>query len=393
MRSTGIERRTLLGLLAGGLAWPLLPLRVQAGPDPRLYLSARAERDGGFWMSGFTPNGRPHFDLPLPARGHAFAVHPAGTAAVLFARRPGTFARVVDLARGAVTREIHTPSGRHFYGHGVFGPGGRLLYATENDFEGERGVIGVYDAADGYRRVGELPSHGIGPHEVRLLSDGETLMVANGGILTRPDLPRVKLNLPTMAPSLVYLDRRDGRRLEARRLAPELHQLSIRHLAVGPGDTVALAMQYEGPAGDLVPLVGVHRRGARVRLFDAPPDVLRAMRHYCGSIAFDTGGRVLAVSSPRGHVVTLWDGARGNHLASVPVPDGSGVAPAPEPGRFLASSGQGGVVLIDARAGSARPLPGAFLRGGKWDNHMVLVRRRQAGPAFANEGALQSSNG
>ena len=162
----------------------------------------------------------------------------------------------------------------------------------------ERGVVGVYDAVNDYRRIGELKSHGIGPHDIRLLSDGETLVVANGGIATRPDLPRVKLNLPTMAPSLCLVDRRAGTLLQERRLAPALHQLSIRHLAVGPEDTVAVAMQYEGPAGDLIPLVAVWRADEGLRLLRGPAADLRAMKHYCGSVCFDPSGRTIAASAP-----------------------------------------------------------------------------------------------
>ena len=221
-----IDRRRALRLLAGGLAGPLLPASVGAratARDTPLYLSARAEAGGGFRVSGFAADGASLFDLPLPGRGHSFAVRPGGREAVQFARRPGGFALVLDLARGAIARPVKAPPDRHFYGHGVFSRDGRLLYATESDFENERGVIGIYDAERGYKRQGELPSHGIGPHEIALLSDGETLVVANGGIATHPDLPRVKLNLPTMAPSLCFVDRgsgalrRDHRRLRAAR--------------------------------------------------------------------------------------------------------------------------------------------------------------------------------
>ena len=194
-----IERRAALRLLAGGVVGSLLPLPLDAeategaGAVDRLYLSARADATGGYRVSSFSANGARCLDLPLPGRGHSFAVRPGGHEAVHFARRPGRFALVLDLARGTVGHTVETPGGRHFYGHGVFSRDGRRLYATENDFGGERGVVGVYDAANDYRRIGELKSHGIGPHDIRLLSDGETLVVANGGIATRPDLPRIKL--------------------------------------------------------------------------------------------------------------------------------------------------------------------------------------------------------
>ena len=370
---TAINRRTLLGLVAGGLAWPLVPLRLQAAPRHRVYLSARADDSGGYRVAGFTPDGRPTFDLPLPARGHSFAVHPRGETFVHFARRPGTFARVIDLRRGVVAHELTAPPNRHFYGHGVFSRDGSLLYATENDFEEGHGVLGLYDTARDYRRIGEIPSHGIGPHDVRLLSDGNTLAIANGGIQTRPDLPRLKLNLPTMAPSLTYVDRRDGTLLKEVKLAPDFHQLSIRHVAVGRDDRVAIAMQYEGAAGDAVPLVASHQGDAPVHFARSPEGVLRRMHQYCGSVAFDSRGDVFAVSSPRGGIVTFWRAADGGFLSSVSVPDGCGVASAPRPATFLVSSGQGGVITVDAHTGKSTPLVSEFLEGGHWDNHIVVA--------------------
>ena len=336
--------------------------------------AARAAAGGGYRVSGFAADGAPLFDLPLPGRGHSFADRRGGREAVHFARRPGCFALILDIAHGAIARTVDAPPDRHFYGHGVFGRDGRLLFATENDFEGERGVIGVYDALRGYRRVDELPSHGIGPHEIALLSDGETLVVANGGIATHPDLPRVKLNLPTMAPSLCHIDRRSGRLVRETRLNPALHRLSIRHLAVGAADTVAFAMQYEGPASDLVPLVGVLPRGGALRLLQAPRDALRAMKNYCGSVCFDPSGGIIAVSAPRGGLVTFWDIGAGRYQSSTVVPDGCGVAPGSRPDEFLASSGQGGVVVVDARSGASRPLALDGLQTARWDNHLVAAQ-------------------
>ena len=371
-----IERRTALGLLAAGIVGSLLPIFARseaAAPDAPLYLSARADAAGEYRASGFTADGARVFDVPLPGRGHSFAVRPDGNATVHFARRPGRFALVLDLLRSTVAHRVETPAGRHFYGHGVFSPDGRLLYATENDFDRERGVVGVYDAHAGYRRVGELPSHGIGPHEIGLLSDGETLVVANGGIATHPDLPRVKLNLPTMAPSLCFVDRRSGALRRELVLDPALHRLGIRHLAVGPDNTVAVAMQYEGPAHDRVPLVALQRGEGPLHLLNGPPSVIRAMKNYCGSVCFDPSGRIIAVSAPRGNLVTFWDVGTGRYLSSAKVSDGCGVAPGAGPGEFLVSSGLGGVVIIGARSGTARPLNVGGLEAARWDNHLVAA--------------------
>ena len=128
-------------------------------------------------------------------------------------------------------------------------PTGRILFATENDITRGQGVLGLYDAADGYRRIGELPAHGIGPHDIALLPDGRTLAVANGGILTLPETGRAMLNLDSMQPSLNLIEAASGRLVEAQRLAPELHQLSIRHLAQAPDGLIAAGHAVGGPAG------------------------------------------------------------------------------------------------------------------------------------------------
>ncbi len=373
MRSMAIDRRTLLGVLAGA---PLLSVtsilaHASGGPSP-LYISARM-KDGTHYVTGLASDGRIIFDLPLPARGHSTAIHPARPEVVHFARRPGTFARVIETAGGRVIHDIEARPDRHFYGHGAFSPDGTLLYATENDFERAAGVIGIYAVDEGYRRVGEMPSHGTGPHDLRILADGKTMVVANGGIATRPDLPRMKLNIPTMQPSLVYLDLRDGTLLEEVGLPPDLHQLSIRHLDVSPDGTVALAMQDEGPKGEVRPLVGTHRRGADITLFQEDAEALGAMRQYCGSIAFDGSHRVLAASSPRGGVITLWDAASGRHLQSLSVADGCGVAPATDERTFIATSGAGGVFELSL-SGPPLLLDGdAVAAPSHWDNHVVKV--------------------
>ena len=245
-----LDRRQLL--LAGGTLIAGLALRAgrARGTEGALFVSCRIDAEEGHHVTGIDARGHVRFDLPLPERGHGVAFRPDTDEGVVFARRPGRFAVAFDPVAGVALRRIDAAAGRHFYGHGAFSPDGRYLFTTENDYETGRGVLGVRDATDGYRQIGELSSFGVGPHEMLLMPDGATLVVANGGILTHPERDRAKLNLDSMAPSLAYLDLADGKLRDDYRLAETYHQLSIRHIAVLGTGGIAIAMQYEGDIRD-----------------------------------------------------------------------------------------------------------------------------------------------
>jgi uncharacterized protein len=370
-RGAEFSRRAFLSSVAGGLLVALgfraAAARGSAGP---LYVGCRADDAERYFTTGFGADGHVVFDVPLPGRGHGAAFRPRVPHRVVFARRPGTFAVVIDIDRGEALRRIDATSGRHFYGHGAFSPDGRYLFTTENDFEAGRGMVGIRDAEDGYQQIGEFASQGIGPHELVLMPDGGTLAVANGGIRTHPDNDRAILNLDTMQPSLAYLDLASGRLQDAFGLAPRLHQLSIRHLTVNADGLVAMAMQYEGSKRDRVPLVGVHD-GGDIQLMEAPPAIERRMRHYAGSIAFDRGGRLLAVSSPRGNLITFWDARTGCLIDQAEIADGCGVAPAEAPDAFVITGGRGDVVTIKAGQGGRAPINVAGQTA--WDNHLAIA--------------------
>lgn len=352
------------------------------------YLSSRRSegRDECVWCDA---QGRVRASLPLPKRGHSFAVDTARGRAVVFGRQPGFFAMAFRLAdAGLAAEELALPEGHHFYGHGVFAPDGDYLYATENDYRRARGVVGVYDARPGrgYERVGEFETGGIGPHELLLMPDGETLCVANGGMETHPDYGKSILNASTMQPSLVYLDRRSGKLLEQHALADEWRQLSIRHLAVDGAGCVWAGCQYANPDGRRPGLVLRHRRGEALQTLACPPDQLRAMRNYVGSVTVNARGTVVATSSPLGGRVLFWDVAHGAVLDAVALPDVCGVAQHGDDG-FLLSSGHGilawhrpdaAAVCPDLDADShclaqSVPEPHITRHALSWDNHMRRV--------------------
>ena len=361
-----IDRRQALGWLGAAGAAAFLPgtgLAATAG-DPDLYAAAAKLPDGRFAALVLDGAGLVRRELALPDRGHDFAHHAPTGLTVAFARRPGTFALAFRPMGAGEPTLFAAPADRHFYGHGAFSADGRLLYATENAFDdGGRGTIGIYEVESGFRRVGEHPAGGIGPHETLLLEDGRTLAIANGGILTHPDFPRAKLNPDTMRPNLAYLDTVTGRIVETRELSRHLARLSIRHMTASAGETLWFGCQWEGDAGDEVALVGRHRRGRDLELLGAPATVWRGFRNYVGSVATGADGRLVATSSPRGGTITLWDAASGNALHQLAWADASGVAGAPT--GILASDGggQAGVATTEGRTILART-------DRRFDNHL-----------------------
>ena len=273
------------------------------------------------------------------------------------------------MSNGTVRQVVRAAHNRHFYGHAVYSPDGRYLFTTENDFESGSGVVGVRDA-ETLAWIREIPSHGIGPHELAWLGDGHTLVIANGGVLTHPDAPREKLNIPTMTPSLTYVDAVSGTLRATHTL--DNHFLSIRHLALGPDDLVCIALQHEGRQEGATPLVGFQRADEPVTLADAPETLLRSLNHYTGSICIHPDTGTAAVSCPRGGQVTFWDSGSARFLTSLPIRDAGGISLTADGGCFVVTNGLGEIHTI--RADTLRPAaPPATVADTMWDNHLTLV--------------------
>lgn len=372
-----IDRRRFLTGSAGLVAGLALPARAlgAAGPSSSLYAAACKDAAGRFAAVLFDADrGDEVAKVVLPERGHDFAVRPGGGTdgpeIVAFARRPGSFAVVFGRA-GRPPLWFTTRDDRYFYGHGVFSADGRLLYTTENDFEAGEGRIGVRDATNGYVQIGEFPSGGIGPHDLALLGDKRTIVVANGGIKTHPETPRLELNLPTMEPSLAYVDSAAGDVLERHDLPPALHQLSLRHLTVGKADTVMFGCQFRGPSWESQPIVGRHRRGQPLELLALPADVLLGMRNYVASLAVDPSGETALVAAPRGGIAVAIDVASGRFLARHAMPNVFGVAPRTGDGGYVLISGNGELGVLASISGAIAIRPRAAVAA--WDNHVTLV--------------------
>lgn len=307
-------------------------------------------------------------EVPLTARGHDIAYHRPSRRVAVFARRPGAFGVAFDLDK-ATPPHIFTPGeGRHYYGHGGFSQDGRLLYASEADVEGERGLIGIYDVGRGYKKIGEHQSYGVGPHEIMLLADGKTIAVGNGGLDTVPDAGRENLNVDTMEPSLAFVDAESGKLVAKHAMSGDLKSLSIRHVTQDKTGLVWFGGQWEGSPSETPQIVGSAGLDRKLKLVDAPGGG-KDLRGYIGAMAVSNDGRFIAASAPKaGHVLYV-DSETGNVVGKSDLKDVCGLSSEGEHD-FAASSGFG---VIRYETAEARVVAEHELQDIAFDNHLRRI--------------------
>lgn len=307
-------------------------------------------------------------------RGHAVAPHPGDPhRVVMFARRPGQHGILVDIEHRRIVQRFECASNRQLAGHGCFNADGTLLLTVESDTETAEGTIAIRDA-DTLELVRELDTHGIGPHEIALMPDERTIVVANGGLLTRPETGQETLNLETMHSTLTYLDLESGAVVAEERVPED--KASIRHLAVAEDGTVVVAMQVQREALDHTeprPLVAVHPPGRGLQVLEDGLEFGTAMQDYAASVAVDDHSRVAAVTSPRGNLVAFWNIDTGRLVGHLGVDDVSGVTVSRDRRLFVLSGSGGQVRLVDADPLVEVREARERFSDIRWDNHMIAV--------------------
>ena len=330
----------------------------------------------GAWRneSGQHGAGRIQAGLPqqsaMPTRGHHIEIID-GNEAWLFARRPSEYMQRVNWRTGKVLHTYSYDSSRAGFGHGIMHNG--LLFTTDQDLDTDIGLLSVRHGKTG-EVLQEFSTGGIGPHELLAMSDGRYIAIANGGILTRPELGRMKLNLADMQPSLSLLDVQTGRIVHNAKL-PDA-SMSIRHLAHLPQDSIGIALQYESaevsPKKNESPSVAaIWRVDSGLRLLNAPTELLDKAQGYAASAVSD-GERYFAVSCPKANQVFVWD-KDGNWLTALNIPKVYGLAAAPIANRLIVSSENGSVHYYNTRTWleverERQKFPVI------WDNHLKVVK-------------------
>ncbi|SCA57587.1 conserved exported hypothetical protein [Candidatus Terasakiella magnetica] len=285
-------------------------------------------------------------------RLHGISKHPLKAEVVAPARRPGIELFVFDLNSKKLTT-IKAAKGRHFFGHGNYSKDGARYFITESAIGEDKGVVGVYDALNGYERIGEFDSGGVGPHESRISPDGKTLIVSNGGILTHPDTGRAKLNLDTMAPNLSFIDVASGKITKQLSLPESQHKLSMRHMDVDTDGTIYIGLQDQEKGRLDQPLVW-KTQGDKLVAMAEPAKGWKIFNGYIGSVCANNGA--LSVSSPRGNAVYMWSKDENRAYLSEDI---CAVAKLPGDG-FMMTTGKGKIMDVRGREAT---------HGYRFDNH------------------------
>ena len=360
--ATNCSRRRLLQAAA---AWVLAaqPIRGLAREGiPGFALLGAWHRDGrdyvGIWQSGAGSR-----SIEIPFRAHEVLVDRSRPkSAIAVARRPGEFLARLDLA-GMELATLRAIDAEYVTsGHGVFSPDGRSLLVSESHVLTGAGTIGIYDAdsLDCHARHQTL---GIGPHALLCEPEG-TLLIANSGVLTRPQSGRAKLNMSRIDASLVRLGA-DGCPLGQWRLQDA--NLSIRHLARAQDGTIGIALQAEhtDPSErDGAPVFAVFD-GRLLRCADSAGVPLGG---YGGDvICTETAtGPLFAVGCTHAGVIALWDAA-GRTRGTYPL--SRACALAKDDDMLIAPSEHGEVGVLAVRS----RLDWSISRGApEWDNHAIV---------------------
>lgn len=359
------RRQFMLGASQAALAAWLLPACTIQKAEQWL-VSTCNDQQGQSMAAAINNQGLIVSKVKLPARGHdSLALPHKPGHALVFARRPDRFALEIDFINAKVVSHIQSQEDSHFYGHGVFSKDRQYLFTTENLYDQRRGLVVVRDAQN-YQVLDRFYSGGIGPHELALMPDGNTLVIANGGIETHPNQPRKKLNIESMRPNLAYLDINSGKVTAS--FAPPDKQLSLRHLSVRQDGAVFVGAQYQGPKANIQPLIFSHHGEEQLQAFTASQAQLFKMQQYTASLLVKDA--LLCVSCPRGSHLSFWDTSTRSIINQQSFRDVSGLAYSN--GNLLASSGKGLLKKLDNLDPIAGPATINTLTL-RFDNHMTMI--------------------
>lgn len=304
-----LQRRTFLlgslGLITATGAFHFLRLKSSA---PALLTAAR-DQNGQPLVVALGTDGTLLWQQALPQRAHDIAISPDQKIAAVFARRPGQYVRLYQIESGELVNEFNCDSQTQFNGHGCFSDDGRSLWATQtvfNESAQPSGQLARFNIdSGGQTATQKLSSGGLDPHQILLV--GEHLVIAHGGYAEpmgggNMGGSKKKVLDPTQPPALSWLNAATGEVESEQCLANP--QLSLRHLAKGPNNSVIVGAQSDIKQENRDPLVFRSQLDGQLNALTEPELGWRALAGYVGSVACSEDQ--VTITSPKGGVAVTW---------------------------------------------------------------------------------------
>ena len=337
------------------------------------WLSAQGEKAGSYGLGVI--NQEKSLSIDSQFRGHGLCQNPKlQHQVVMFSRRPGTTGLVLNINTMKTEQTFECEANHHMHGHGCFSHDGLFLFTAESNYKTGQGIISVRDCKN-FNVIKRISSYGIGPHEIALMPDKKTLVIANGGLLTHPDSVREILNLDTMSSNLSLVNWHTGE-LVKQFTAPE-KKASIRHLDVASDGTIAFAMQVQRGAithDNLVPLAAIVKpQDNDISLLSIPAPVHLKLHDYIGSIRINKESNTLAMTSPKGDTALFYDlnstELKGTHTFH----DVCGLTISSDQKHYVLSNSAGKIRHIDSRSFKEEKEKRLHFPNHQWDNHMITL--------------------
>jgi uncharacterized protein len=250
-----------------------------------------------FGVVKYTPHRQERSLIESSFFPHAFCVSPTNRHHVLAFEKIGPGAALFDLHTAKMLKPIGARAGKLFYGHGVYSPDGNFFYCTESSVDGSSGSIGVYDAHN-FIAVGELPSHGIRPHDLQLSKDAKSLLVTNGGGSIGSQEHG----------SLCWIDLRSGRL--QRKLIVDDDRFNAGHLQVNGELSVVVSAPRSGLAASDIGGIQVNLPGQtsqKLAHLNAPTHLTQGLSGESLSVLVVPERSRFYVTHPTPGLVTRWN--------------------------------------------------------------------------------------
>ena len=374
--NTPSSRRDFLKGLSAVFALPILAgcdfnqSAKQSAKQNDIFLGAAGGKTGEFSLSWLKGSGRDTGHYQTNFRGHGLTRHPVHPHLVLmFSRRPGNEGVLINTQTNHIEHRFKSPDHLFMEGHGCFSHDGKYLFCTESNRHTLQGIITVRET-DTFSVIHEWHSGGIGPHEIQIMPNKNTLVIANGGLIKNSD--GKVINVDTMQSNVAMLDHTTGE-LTANHTVQNT-KASLRHLDISEDGIVAVAMQiqdYNSESSSALAKL-IYLDGTST-LLDAPPEVLNMMKGYVGSVRINSKFRTAAFTSPRGDIALFWNIDNGHYLGHHLFHNVCGVTINNNEEYFVLSNSAGKIRHINSSTLLENTDLRQHLPHTQWDNHLITA--------------------